>query len=145
MYNGLPRNKYNFSNEPRNKTGLYRTKYEEYKTSKVYREETNIEKVTGQFLNEISDNCGTHSTHKNWDNSSKIFKLFEIINIPTTTEDKVEYAYSTIDIDEVFKNNLKMANDTSVTNVPNLIKSSKKLSDTNISNINIITNSEILN
>ena len=57
----------------------------------------------------------------------------------------VEYAYSTIDVDEVVKNNLKISNETSVTKSQNLNKSSEKLLDKNISNINNVTNSEILN
>ena len=57
----------------------------------------------------------------------------------------VEYAYSTVEVDEVVKKNLKISNETSVTKSQNLNKSSKKLLDKNISNINNITNSEILN
>ena len=60
-------------------------------------------------------------------------------------DETVEYAYSTIDVDEVVENNLKISNETSVTNVQNLNKSPEKLLDKNISNINNVTNSEILN
>ena len=48
------------------------------------------------FLSEIGHNCGTHCMHKNRNNSSKIFKLYEITNVLTTTEEMVEYAYSTV-------------------------------------------------
>ena len=61
-------------------------------------------------------------THQNRNNLPKIFKLFEITNVPTTTEEMVEYAYITVDIDEVVKNNLKISNKTSVRNIQNLIK-----------------------
>ena len=57
----------------------------------------------------------------------------------------VEYTYSTIDVDEVVKNNLKISNETSVTNVQNLNKTSERLLDKNISDIYNVTNSEILN
>ena len=57
------------------------------------------------FLSEIGHNCGTYGTHKNRNNSPKIFKLFKITNVPTTMEEMVEYAYSTVDVDEVVKNN----------------------------------------
>ena len=46
-------------------------------------------------------------------------------NYPTTTEEMVEYAYSTVEADEVVKNNLKISNETSVTNFQNLNKSSE--------------------
>ena len=95
MYNGYPRNKNNFLNKLRNKSDLRRSKYEKYKTSKMHREESNNKKVTHEdnFLSEIGHNCGTHVTHKNRNKLSKIFKLFEITNIPTTTEETVEYAW----------------------------------------------------
>ena len=57
----------------------------------------------------------------------------------------VEFAYSTVDVDEIIKNNFKISNETSVTNIQNLNKSFDKLLDTNTSNINNITNSKILN
>ena len=71
------------------------------------REETNNKKVTyrDNFLNKISHSYGTHSTHQNQNNSSKMFKIFKITNVLTTTEDVVEYACSTVDVDEVIKNN----------------------------------------
>ena len=59
--------------------------------------------------------------------------------------DKVECAYSTIDGDEVIKNNLKISHDISVTNVPNLNNSSEKLLDTNMSKIHNVTNNIVLN
>ena len=95
MYNGYLRNKNNFSNKPRNKSDLHRSKYEKCKTSNIHREEINNKKVMykDNFLSEIGHNCGTHVTHKNRNKLSKIFKLFEITNIPTTTEETVEYAW----------------------------------------------------
>ena len=50
-----------------------------------------------------------------------------------------EYVYSTVDVDEVLKNNLKISNETLVTNIQNLNKSSEKLLDKNISDINNAT------
>ena len=137
MYNSYPQNKNNFSNT-RNKTDLRRSKYEVCKTSNMHREGINNKEVTyrDNFLSEIGQNCGTYGTHKNWNNLSKIFKLFKITNVPTTTEEMVEYAYSTVDVDEVdevVKNNFKISNETSVTNIQNVNKSSEKLLDDNIS------------
>ena len=147
MHNGYPQNKNNFSNKLRNKTGLRRPKYEKCKSSNMHREETDNIKVMyrDNFPSEIGHNCGTYITHQNRNNSSKIFKLFEITNVPTTKEDMVEYTCGTVDVDEVFKKNFKISKETSVTIIQNLNKSSNKLLDTNIPNIKNITNTEILN
>ena len=119
MYNGYPRNNINFSNKPRNKLHPRRLKYEERKTAITNKEETDVGKIMyrDNFLSEISHNCGTDSMHQNQNKSFKIFKLFKITNVSTTTEEMVEYAYSTVDVDEVVKNNSKISNKTSVMNI----------------------------
>ena len=65
----------------------------------MYKEETDVGKITyrDNFLSEIGHNCGTHSTYQNQNKSSQKFKLFKIDDVRTTTEEMVEYAYSTID------------------------------------------------
>ena len=92
MYNDYPRNKNNFSNKPRNKTDLRRSNNEKCRTLNMHREEINYnKKVTYEdnFLSETSHNCGTHGTHQNRNILPKIFKLFKITNVPTTTEEMV--------------------------------------------------------
>ena len=80
----------------------------------MHREEINNTKVMykDNFLSEIGHNCGIHGTHQNRNILPKNFKLFQITNVPTTTEEMVEYAYSTVDVDEVVENNLKISNET---------------------------------
>ena len=147
MYNGYPQNKNKFLNKPRNETCPQRPKYEGCKILIMHKEETDIRNIMyrDNFLSEIGHNCGTHSTHQNKNKSFKIFKLFKINNVPTTAEEMAEYAYSTIDVDEVVKNKFKISNNTLVMNIQNLNKSSERLLDINFSNVNNITDSEILN
>ena len=121
--------------------------YGECKTSKMHKEEINTRKVRYEdnFPNKFSHNCGMQCLYKILNVSQKIFILFKINKIPKGTNHKVKYVYSTIDVDEVVKNNLTNSNDISVTNVPNLNRCFKKWLGTNISNILNITSSEIFN
>ena len=94
----------------------------------MHKEEINTRKVRYEdnFPNKFSHNCGMQCLYKILNVSQKIFILFKINKIPKGTNHKVKYVYSTIDVDEVVKNNLTNSNDISVTNVPNLNRCFKK-------------------